>query len=306
MAERGIWARVFMENDYSMENIVNMDDNSFQILVNFFLDSGLSPDEVAPPEFLNFINKNKSNHNNDEISDLNRVQNSGSLQYRFNFSSQGSSEQSATSLIQQDQNEQYAFMLYQMQQLENDSQLRKAEEERKIREEIACKRLKLDAAKKKISEKAHQIPKEPISSTASTNTDIISVSVILPGGRRILRHFSSSEPAENVYNWVACFEELFDPIDESLAPSNENNHSDSEGEYKKEANGKDDLALNDSDNDSNKIDKFLVDLEKRIENLGMPRDFQLIQPPQIIIDKTKTLADQKVGKRALFNVILDD
>lgn len=305
MVERGIWARVFMENDYSMENIVNMDDNSFQILVNFFLDSGLSPDEVAPPEFVKFINKNKSNHNNDEVSDLNRVQNngsnSGSLQYRFNFSSQGSYEQSASSLIQQDQNEQYVVMLSQMQQLERDSQLRKAEEERKIREEIACQRSKLDAAKKKISEKAHQIPKEPISSTASTNTDIISVSVILPGGRRILRLFSSSEPAENVYNWVACFEELFDPIDESLAPSN-----DSEGEYKKEANRKDNLALNDSDNDSNKIDKFLVDLEKRIEYLGMPRDFQLIQPPQIVIDKTKTLADQKVGKRALFNVILDD
>ena len=292
--ERGIWAHIFNKNGYTMENIIKMDDSFFQQSVNFFLDSGLIPDQEPPDDFLIALeayNANKYTSNDkfqkfDEQSDSQH----NSLKYSYNFSSQGSYEPTDSQIIREDQNEQYVITLSKMQQLEKDSQLRKAEEERKIKEEISIKKSNLETAKSKIVDKARQIPKEP---AANNNSDTVSVSVILPGGRRVLRCFSSSEPAGNVYSWVSCFEELFDPIDESISI-----YSDDTSDANKN-------SSNENDNDD-KAENFLTELEKKIESLGMPISFSLVQPPQVIIDEKKTLFEQKVGKRALFNVVLLD
>lgn len=298
MSERGIWARIFNENGYSIERIINMDDFTFQQLVNFYLDSGLQPDEEAPSDFLKALGRYKPNqHNSNDYfqRSIERTdsQNS-SLKYSFNFSSQGSYDQSESALIQQDQNEQYVVTLSKMQQLERDSQLRKAEEERKLHDEIVLQISKLDAAKKRIIDKARQIPKEP--EIASNNADVISISVILPGGRRVLRRFSSSELAESVYSWVSCFEELFDPIDESVTQFNE------------ELSSLNNKELNQTDDDVNSTNKedFLINLEQKIRSLGMPIAFRLILPPQVVIDEKRTLSEQNIGKRALFNVVQEE
>lgn len=298
MSERGIWAHIFNANGYTNEDIIKMDTSTFQQLVNYFFDSGFNPDKEAPEDFLRALNKSNTKQvsqrnprKNEELSDSQL----SSLMYSFNFSSQGSSQElyepTDSQLIQQDQNEQYVVTLSKMQQLERESQLRKEEEEMKVMGEIALKRSKLDAAKKKITDNARQIPKEP----ESTNSDVISISVILPGGRRVVRRFASSELASNVYSWVSCFEELFDQIDESISLFNE----DSDATNNKDSN-------KNSNDESTKTEDFLNELEKKIENLGMPMSFHLVQPPQTIIDETKTLFEQKVGKRALFNVVLDD
>lgn len=263
MKGRAKWARLLKENGYTLEAIATMDDSSFRDITNNLIKLGFSAAKEPWADFLRFtqITPNESRKH---------------VQYSFNFTS-GNDDYNPASTIRNDQDVLYQDALIQMQQLE--AKIKKAEQEEKERMQAKIEKEKkeLEIAKQKIIQKAKNIPSDD-----QLTGDKCTILVILPGGRQIKKCFSIRDKIEYIYDWVACFDEMFD-----------------DNPYPKEK-----KSVSSENKDANAT--FIMDLENKIDELGMPLPFTLIKPPDEVLDQKKTLAEQKLLRRVLLNVVVDD